>query len=187
MESNCSTPLSIDERKPFFYRSLSIMVPTACAVVVLVVIIIVACVVVKKRRQVDNPNRRDSRFRDDKSGEGMSMSVMERKQGSAESGSPIKDQLYYPSLRHEPHPHVPEAGVSESDCSQSLRREFGRHEHIYDVPYPPKWHDDEDTYSHIMENSNIPLHSSTNIYQAPRVIPVHAVRASTPSHREKKI
>ncbi|GIX69880.1 uncharacterized protein CDAR_567021 [Caerostris darwini] len=37
-----------------------------------------------------------------------------------------------------------------------------------------------------MENSNIPLHSSTNIYQAPRVIPVHAVRASTPSHRERR-
>ncbi|GIY01322.1 down syndrome cell adhesion molecule [Caerostris darwini] len=133
-------PLSIDERKPFFYRSLSIMVPTACAVVVLVVIIIVACVVVKKRRQVDNPNRRDSRFRDDKSGEGMSMSVMERKQGSAESGSPIKDQLYYPSPYAMSHiPMFQKQGSPESDCSQSLRREFGRHEHIYDVPYPPKW------------------------------------------------
>lgn len=51
-------PLSYDERRPQFYRSLSIMVPTACAVVVLVVILIVACVVVKKRRHVDNPNRR---------------------------------------------------------------------------------------------------------------------------------
>ncbi|CAL1268402.1 unnamed protein product [Larinioides sclopetarius] len=180
-------PLSIDERRPLFYRSLSIMVPTACAVVVLVVIVIVACVVVKKRRQVDNPNRRDSRFRDDKSGEGMSMSVMERKQGSAESGSPIKDQLYYPSPYAMSHiPMFQKQGSPESDCSQSLRREFGRHEHIYDVPYPPKWHDDEDTYSHIMENSNMPLHSSTNIYQAPRVIPVHAVRTSTPTHRERR-
>ncbi|GFY40217.1 down syndrome cell adhesion molecule homolog [Trichonephila inaurata madagascariensis] len=180
-------PLSIDERRPLFYRSLSIMVPTACAIVVLVVIIIVACVVVKKRRQVDNPNRRDSRFRDDKSGEGMSMSVMERKQGSAGSGSPIKDQLYYPSPYAMSHiPMFQKQGSPESDCSQSLRREFGRHEHIYDVPYPPKWHDDEDTYSHIMENTNIPLQSSTNIYQAPRVIPVHAVRASTPSHRERR-
>ncbi|KAG8201074.1 hypothetical protein JTE90_002747 [Oedothorax gibbosus] len=187
-------PLSIDERRPLFYRSLSIVVPSACAVVVLVVIVIVACVVVRKRRHVDNPNQRDSRFRDDKSGEGMSMSVMDRKQGSAGSGSPIKDQLYYPSpyaMSHVPmfqkqqqqhHGGSPD----DSDCGHTLRREFGRHEHIYDVPYPPKWHVDEDTYSHIMENSNIALHPSTNVYQAPRIIPIHAVRSSTPSHRERR-
>ncbi|KFM68775.1 hypothetical protein X975_11096, partial [Stegodyphus mimosarum] len=181
-------PLSMDERRPVFYRSLSIVVPTACAVVVLIVIVIVACVVVKKRRHVDNPQRRDSRFREDKSGEGMSMSVMERKQGSAGSGSPIKDQLYYPSPYAMSHiPMFQKQGSPESDCSQSLgRREFGRHEHIYDVPYPPKWHEDEDTYSHIMESTNLPLHPSSNIYQAPRIIPVHAVRASTPSHRERR-
>ncbi|XP_071040725.1 cell adhesion molecule Dscam1 isoform X2 [Parasteatoda tepidariorum] len=180
-------PLSIDERRPMIYRSLSILVPTVCAAVVLVVILIVACVVVRRRRQVDNPNRRDSRFRDDKSGEGMSMAVMERKQqGSAGSGSPIKDQLYYPSPYAMSHiPMFQKQGSPESDCSQSLRRDFGRHEHIYDVPYPPKWREQE-TYSHIMENTNIAIHPSNNLYQTPRVIPVHAVRASTPSHRERR-
>lgn len=69
----------------------------------------------------------------------MSMSVMERKQGSAGSGSPIKDQLYYPSPYAMSHiPMFQKQGSPESECSQTLRRNFGR-EHIYDVPYPPKW------------------------------------------------
>lgn len=81
----------------------------------------------------------DSRFRDDKTGEGMSMSVMERKQGSAGSGSPVKDQLYYPSPYAMSHiPMFQKQGSPESECSQTLRRNYGR-EHIYDVPYPPKW------------------------------------------------
>ncbi|GFY70080.1 uncharacterized protein TNIN_75621 [Trichonephila inaurata madagascariensis] len=86
---------------------------------------------------------------------------MERKQGSA--GSPIG-----PTNPPQPEPH-------SNFQKQGSRRisQFGEH-------------DDEDTYSHIMENTNIPLQSSTNIYQAPRVIPVHAVRASTPSHRERR-
>lgn len=69
----------------------------------------------------------------------MSMSVMERKQGSAGSGSPVKDQLYYPSPYAMSHiPMFQKQGSPESECSQTLRRNFGR-EHIYDVPYPPKW------------------------------------------------
>lgn len=67
------------------------------------------------------------------------MSVMERKQGSAGSGSPVKDQLYYPSPYAMSHiPMFQKQGSPESECSQTLRRSYGR-EHIYDVPYPPKW------------------------------------------------
>lgn len=171
---------STDDRRPTFYKSLSIMVPSACALVVLIVILIVACVVVRKRRQLDNLPRRgiyisDSRLREEKGLEGMSMSVLDRKHtGSTGSGSPTKDQLYYPSpyaMSRVPMYHKQHSPDSES--GPSLQRTLGRHEHIYDVPYPPKWEEEDDAYSHIMETSSVPLHAGTNLYQTPRVLPLH--------------
>ncbi|XP_076361336.1 cell adhesion molecule Dscam1-like isoform X2 [Tachypleus tridentatus] len=188
LEGATVPPVSaLDVPRPALYKSLSIVVPSGCAIVVLFVIIIVACVVVKRRRHFDSVPGRDNRTRDDKSLEGIGLSVMEGKSsGSIGSGSP-KEQLYYPSpYAMSRLPMFPKhlQSCSESDIVHSLRRP-GR-EHIYDVPFPTKVHTDEDVYSHIMETSSIPFPQEINRYQTPKVVFSRPLKSAPRHSRDRQ-
>ncbi|XP_064480163.1 cell adhesion molecule Dscam1-like [Ornithodoros turicata] len=160
---------SLEGRKPAFYRSVSIMVPIMCIVAVFIAVIVVGCVVVSRRRRQMNDGNMQDQNPEDKNLEAMSLSILKHT-GSTGGGilpecSPNKEQsLYFPS------PYgmgrvLAKHSSSESESTHSLKRlSAPRREHIYEVPYP-RWSEEEETYSHIMDNS---VTSTSNIYQTPR-------------------
>lgn len=136
----------------FTYQNLTIVIPFGCAVIVLTVISFVACFVYKKRLPNDSVahcnigNHDQMCVRDERCSDGFHLAVLDpRKEeccSSEQSVSPTKE-IYFPSPyamnRIQMIPKQRQQHCVESDLSSlhSLRR--SRHEHVYDIPFPPKW------------------------------------------------
>lgn len=129
------------------YQSLTILIPAICSVIVLTVILIVACFVVSnKRRPVSaehnmlsniEQNCRDDHILSD----AFQLSILEpRKENNCADSNVCANsatkQVYYPSpfaISRERQMCV------ESDMSSLNSLSHSRREHVYDIPFPPKW------------------------------------------------
>ncbi len=131
--------------RPFTYHNLTIIIPATCSVIVLTVILIVACFVVNKRRPANNDNNalhNQQNCRDDQLiTDAFHLAVLEpRKDNNCTDGNCVDNsskEVYFQS----PYAlsRVQRQMCVESDMSSLNSLRHSRHEHLYDLPFPPKW------------------------------------------------
>ena len=142
----------LEEGRPLTYQSLTVIVPTTCSVIVLTVIIIVGCFVVNKRRPMSQQNGCETphsvhNCTDDSLTDAFHLAVLEPRKNSECFDSKHESDGSKTCSQKEVYFQSPYAlsrlqrqMCVESDmCSLENTLRHSRPEHIYQMPFPPKW------------------------------------------------